>query len=600
MLLSKIYYYWRKHGTKALIIKISSFPGQLQWLYKYDKWYKSNYSLTNEEEEKIKRHASSLQRKPVVSILMPTYNTPKKYLEMAIESVRGQLYPYWELCIADDASNDKEVSKILNYYQQMDPRIRVYWRKDNGHISEATNSALKIASGDYFALLDHDDLLVNTALYYAVLELNKYPETKLIYSDEDKLMPNNKLAYPYFKPSWNPDLLLSHNYISHLGIYEASLARKIGGFRKGYEGSQDYDFCLRYVENIHESQIRHIPFVLYHWRAIKGSTALGISEKTYASKAALNAIKDALRRRKVQARVEFANESQTSYKVRYNVSSNENKISLVILLERIIRKEMDNLATIVLNNSYKNIELIVSVKEEYLPQIENFNKLYPLKKIKHVPYIESDTFYETMLKSIKMVTGNAICFINGAIRCDNRNWLYELASHLYRENIGVVGPKIIDRFGFIYSAGVCNNEDGGLNNIFEGSYKLNIGYMGRASLIQNYSVINHSCFAIEKILFDKVGGFDKNYTSQEYAVADLCMRIENIGYRNIYNPNSSVTIYRQNKKYLKKNNDQQIYKKNHVNTDGIKYDLNPNIEISSGNIVLKPNVKTMKPWAIKH
>ena len=238
---------------------------------------------------------------PLFSILMPVYNVEPRWLTQAIESVLAQTYPHFELCIVDDASPRPELAPLLRSYASREPRIKLHIHTRNGHISQTSNSALAMATGDFVALLDHDDLLPPYALELLARELARFPDADLLYSDEDKIDAQGRRSAPYFKPDFNYDLLLTQNMISHLGVYRTALVRSAGGFREGLEGSQDYDLALRVCEQTSPSRIRHLPYVLYHWRVIPGSTAMGGDQKPYALLAAGRAITDHLQRQGVQA-----------------------------------------------------------------------------------------------------------------------------------------------------------------------------------------------------------------------------------------------------------------------------------------------------------
>ena len=222
---------------------------------------------------------ANFAQRPLISILTPVYKSDRDLLCAAIDSVRRQTYDNWELCLADDGSTLPHVRGVLEHYARSDARIKVVHRALNGHISRASNSALALASGSWIVLLDHDDLLAPHALFCVVDAINRNPRAKLIYSDEDKVDLKGLRQSPYFKPDWNPYLFLSHNMISHLAAYRTDLVRRIGGFRTGLEGSQDYDLALRYVEQLDAADIHHIPHVLYHSRVLPGSTALSTTEK---------------------------------------------------------------------------------------------------------------------------------------------------------------------------------------------------------------------------------------------------------------------------------------------------------------------------------
>ncbi|QGQ70030.1 glycosyltransferase family 2 protein [Halomonas sp. PA16-9] len=247
----------------------------------YPEWL-SNQVLPSREE--VQQFLSQAEYQPLISVVVPVYNPTPELLSACIDSVVAQSYPHWQLCLADDASTDPRVQEVLSTYAESDPRIEVVIRERNGHICAASNNALEMAEGEFTALLDHDDTLNEDALYQVVVALQDKPNAALLYSDEDKLNERGERFDPHFKPAWNPDLLLGQNYISHLGVYRTELVRQVGGFREGYEGSQDHDLVLRVTAEISADRIVHIPKVLYHWRATKGSTAMNSTQKTIPPK----------------------------------------------------------------------------------------------------------------------------------------------------------------------------------------------------------------------------------------------------------------------------------------------------------------------------
>ena len=295
----------------------------------YANWVRLYDTIDDDDREAIAKAINEMVDRPLISVIMPVYDTPEPYLRAAINSVRQQLYPNWELCIADDASTAPHVRPILDYYRLIDPRIKVCYREKNGHISAASNSALALAKGSFVALLDHDDVLPEHALYMVAAVLDADPEIDLIYSDEDKINEKGQRFDPHFKSDWNPDLMLSQNMFCHLGVYRRSLIEKIGGFRCGYEGSQDYDLILRAASQTTPNKIRHIPHLLYHWRAIPGSVALGSDEKDYPVVKARQAISDYLTGRGITAEV-LASPHPALHRVRYALREPVPRVTIVI------------------------------------------------------------------------------------------------------------------------------------------------------------------------------------------------------------------------------------------------------------------------------
>ena len=294
----------------------------------YEKWCEQHETLDETDRAAIHLHIASFKTRPVISVLMPVYNTPEALLSKAIQSVQDQIYPHWQLCIADDASTLSGTREALERLAAKDPRIRVTFRSANGHICEASNSALELVTGQYVALFDHDDVLAPTALYEVAAELDAHPEAQFIYSDEDKIDMEDRRFDPYFKPDWNPDLFHGQNYTSHLSVYSTELLRSLGGFRKGFEGSQDYDLNLRAIERIPEGAIRHIPKLLYHWRAAPGSTALQLAEKSYPVDAARKALEEHFRR--LGQAVQIAPVPGDHWRITYPVPSPAPLVSLII------------------------------------------------------------------------------------------------------------------------------------------------------------------------------------------------------------------------------------------------------------------------------
>ena len=277
---------------------------------------------------RMRERAAALDGGATFSVLVPVYNTPEHWLRRCIDSVRAQVYPHWQLCIADDASPDPAVARVLAEYAALDPRIQVVRRTENGHISRASNSALEIATGDYVALLDHDDELRPHALLEMAEAIAREPSLELLYSDEDKLDRHDRRFDPYFKPDWNLDLLRSQNYVCHLSVIRTARVRAVGGFRAGFEGSQDHDLVLRCSEGLDAARIRHVPKVLYHWRAIEGSTALSRDAKDYAGAAGARAVDEHLARCHPGARAEEL--SHGHYRVRWPLPDPAPRVSLLV------------------------------------------------------------------------------------------------------------------------------------------------------------------------------------------------------------------------------------------------------------------------------
>jgi O-antigen biosynthesis protein len=277
----KIFEIWQARGFAGISNRLREIARRRREERNYRRWIDIN-QITEKTRAEIRNQIAAFAHKPLISIILPVYSVEEKWLRLCIESVLRQLYENWELCIADDKSPGAHVRRILEEYAARDNRVKVVFRETNGHISAASNSALELAAGEFCLLLDHDDELTEDALFYVAKELNEFPETAFVYSDEDMIDERGQRFYPKFKPDFSRDFFYSLNLITHLSAYRTEILRKIGGFRVGLEGSQDYDLALRFIEETGENRVRHIPKILYHWRAITGSVALSSDEKPYA------------------------------------------------------------------------------------------------------------------------------------------------------------------------------------------------------------------------------------------------------------------------------------------------------------------------------
>lgn len=352
--MGSIFELWKRVGVKGVAGEAYSY---IRNAVAYQVWIKAYDTCTNADYSEARKKAAELQYQPLISVIMPTYNTPERWLRLAIESVRSQTYSNWEICVADDASSLPHVRSILEEYARTDDRIHVMFREETGHISAASNSALELAQGEYIALLDHDDELAQHALYVVVASLNEKRGVDLIYSDEDKIDRSGRRYDPLFKSDWNPDLFTAQNLVSHLGVFRSSVVREVGGFRVGFEGAQDWDLALRVSEKIPESHIHHIPHVLYHWRAISGSTAIASSEKEYARKASRLVLQEHLDR--MGRGGEVLSVGNSYYRVRYAVPSPPPLVSIVIPTKNAVKLLRRCVESIRSRTSYENYELII-------------------------------------------------------------------------------------------------------------------------------------------------------------------------------------------------------------------------------------------------
>ena len=489
---------WRGIGRKLKQLRREKAEAE-----NYQKWIKLN-QIDDEKRREICREIKNFQIKPLISIVMPVYNVEEKWLRLCIESVTNQIYENWEFCIADDCSPGSHIRRILNEYGQKDERIKVVFRHKNGHISAASNSALELATGKFCVLLDHDDELSEDALFYVAKELNDFPETEMIYSDEDMIDERGARFKPKFKPDFSRELFYSLNLITHLSAYKSDVLRKIGGFKVGAEGSQDYDLALRVIEEIPEKNIRHIPQILYHWRAIRGSVALSSDEKPYAHERARSAIRGHLER--TGKRAEVVETEWNFHRVRYRLPEILPKVGLIIYSEGKLEKnhaedfrsetDYENLETIFVENS--NVEKLNSAAEKCFCEI--------------------------------------LVFVDANVKPLAKDWLKELVGFVIQTEIGAVGAKILSNGKDILHGGLVVGTEQIISAAHCGFLRESEGNMFRLHLTNNFSAISIACLCVRKSLFEKVGGFDFQNLPNRFFDTDFCLKLREKKYRIVFTP----------------------------------------------------------------
>lgn len=521
--------YMAKNGISHTIqrAKIEKLRNQAS----YPNWLARNEVL---DIEAMTQEIATFHYQPKISIAMPVYNVEEKWLRLCIDSILNQVYTNWELCMADDASTDPNVKKILTEYQQLDERIRVVFREQNGHISEATNSALAIATGEFVALLDNDDELAINAFYEVVKVLNENPELDLIYSDEDKIDMDGNRSEPAFKPDWSPDLLLGTNYISHLGVYRRSILEEIGGFRKGYEGSQDYDLVLRFTEKTTKERIKHIPKVLYYWRMLPTSTAVDQGSKGYAFEAGLRAVQDALVRRGINGHATHG-AANGLYDVYYDIES-EKLVSIIIPTKNGYKDVQRCVSSIIEKTTYQNYEIIMADNGSTDPKMHElyaeFEQQLPGRFF--VESIDIPFNFSTINnRAAKKAHGEYLLFLNNDTEVITENWLTLMVSFAQQERIGCVGAKLLYPNNTVQHAGVILGLGGVAGHGHYGYPHGDLGYFGRLAINVNYSAVTAACLLMKKADFDAVGGFEEAFTVA-FNDVDLCLKVQALGRDNVW------------------------------------------------------------------
>jgi GT2 family glycosyltransferase len=503
------------------------------WIHRFDAW-------STEDLATLRQRMRSFRLKPRLSVIMPVYNTDPIWLRRAIDSILAQVYPHWELCISDNASTLAEVRTVLDDYAGKDPRIRVIFRTTNGHISVNSNTALTLATGEFIVLMDSDDELPPHALYWVAHEINDHPSVDLIYSDEDKIDTNGRRYDPYFKPDWSPALILSQNFFSHLGVYRRSLVERVGGFREGYEGSQDHDLVLRCADSTSPTSIRHIPRILYNWRSIPGSTAStqGIDAKPYAWHAGVRSIEDHLERNKIKARVlpAFTQYYQVDY---CNDTDPQPKVSVIMPSACNLRLLQPCLEALLSRTTYQNFEVLLAINEIRFSnptQAAYLKSLRTMRRVRLLVY-EDRPFNFSWINNwaIRQANGTVLCLMNDDVEVVTPSWIERLVARLRLQSVAAVGPMLYFPNDTIQHAGVTLGIWGVAGHTFINQARGSDGYFGRAGLEQDLSCITAACMAIRREAFEQVGGFN-----EELAIAfndvDLCIRLRNAGWRLLWTP----------------------------------------------------------------
>lgn len=499
----------------------------------YSLWI-SNYDVLDEQARaKLRERISRLAEPPLISILLPAYNTPRKLLDEAIESVRSQIYPHWELCIVDDCSTDLTIALAMEELAAAESRIKFVRREENGHISAASNTALELASGSWIACLDHDDRLAENALAMFALKISENSDLGLVYSDEDKISELGERTDPFFKPDFDPLLLLGQNYLCHLSMFRRELVEQVGGYRIGYEGSQDWDLALRVSETLAPEQIGHIPRILYHWRIHSESTASSLSAKSYAGNAGELAVRDHLQRTGAAGEVIHLGTFGWN-RVKWEVPDPAPLVSIIIptrdghYLARCIE-------SIKFRTTYPNFEIFVvdngSLSYEVLDFLrESDSSITVIRDERPFNYPEINN------RAVARSHGDVICLLNDDTEVLGGDWLEEMVGQLFRPSVGAVGAKLYYDNGLIQHAGVVLGIGGVAGHVFRMSDRLTRTHHGRTQLPRSYSAVTAACMAIRREAWEKSGGLDGENLPVALNDIDLCLRLGESGWRVVWTP----------------------------------------------------------------
>lgn len=499
----------------------------------YNKWLIENESF--EKEKKLKYQ-------PLISLLIPVYNIDCTYLSECIDSILEQIYQNFEICLVDDASSNLETIATLKEYEKKDKRIKVKYRKKNGHISNATNDALKMAKGVFIGLVDNDDLLTKNALYEVVNVLNTNKNIDFIYSDEDKMDLNGMRCFPHFKPDFSPDTLMSLNYICHFSVIRKSIIKKVGGFEVGLEGAQDHDLFLKISEVT--NKFYHIPKILYHWRMIEGSTSATLSNKSYAQDKGILAVEHALKRRNLTG--EVLKDESGYYIVNYDIK--KKPLISIIIPTKDYSDILDKcLVSIYEKTTYRNYEIIIvnnnSQEEKTFALFKKYQKEH--KNFKVIDANMEFNYSKINNMAVKNAKGEYIVLLNNDTEVITPNWLEIMVGYASLNHIGAVGAKLLYPDGTVQHGGVILGLGGVASHAYIGASRHEYGAYGRLRVPYNYSAVTAACLMVKKEKFLSVNGLEENL-KVAYNDIDFNIKLLEKGFYSIFLP--QVELYHHESK----------------------------------------------------
>ena len=532
--LKKGFLYLKHYGPKEFWVRLTE--RMEEQTVDYAKWREGDFLTDKERQDQKKRK----WKQPVkISVLVPAYRTPESYLRQMIESVQAQTYENWELCIADGSGKEESLEKIVSQYAAKDSRIRYQLLDKNEGISGNTNAAIRMASGEYLAFFDHDDLLAEDALYEAA-GASEEQKAELIYTDEDKVRADlSEYFQPHFKPDYNPDLLCANNYICHLVVVKKELADRVGGLRKEFDGAQDHDFLLRITERT--DRIVHIPKVLYHWRIHKASTADNPASKLYAYQAGQKAISEHLKRLGLEAEV-----SQTKdfgfYRVSYPVQGTP-LVSIVILN----KDEKDTLKacleSIKEKTTYPSYEIVIVENNSQTSEIfEYYKEIDGKDGIRVVTWKEPFNYSKINNFGFQYAKGDYVICLNNDITVITPSWIEEMLGYCQRPGTGIVGVRLYFPDDTIQHAGIIVGMGGCAGSLFVGMNRKRTGYMHKAALVQDLSAVTAACMMVKREAFEAAGGFEESL-AVAFNDVDFCLKVRRAGYLVVYNPYAELYHY---------------------------------------------------------
>ncbi|KST60692.1 glycosyl transferase [Methylobacterium sp. GXS13] len=524
--------YWRILGKKVRARGLLGRALAHRRVTGYEAWIRT-HDYRRAARAGIAAEIAAWANPPLISVLMPVHDPDPKVLQAALASLRAQLYPHWELCVVDDASTRPAIPKILQRAAEADPRIRLHARSENGHIARATNDALGLARGDVCAFMDHDDVLTEDALYEVARALRLDPALVLIYSDEDKIDGRGRRFDPHFKPGFDRELLYAQNYINHLTVVRTEALRAVGGLRPGFEGSQDHDLLLRLTDGLDPSRIRHIPRVLYHWRAAQGSGTFSDRSLAKAEAARLRALDEVVA--PWDGRAERG-PSGFNRLVRPLPQPAPRVSAIIPTRDRaeILSVTLDGLLT---STDYPDIEVVIVDNDSREPETAAlFARYRDDPRVHVVPVPGTFNFSDLSNRGAAAAAGPVLLFLNNDVEVLEPGWLGELVRHAVRPEIGAVGAKLLYPDRTIQHGGIVLGIGGVAGHSHLGVPDADPGYFCRMVIAHEVSAVTGACLAMRADVFEAVGGFDAEALKVAFNDVDLCLKIRRAGYRIVWTP----------------------------------------------------------------
>jgi GT2 family glycosyltransferase len=511
----------------------------------YARWIERCDTLSDADRAMIRAHIETLSYRPLVSVVMPVHETPEALLKAAIASLTQQLYPHWELCAVDDASPSPHVQAVLEQAAAEDPRIRWVRRSVNGNISASSNTALELATGEFVIFLDHDDILAEKALFEIVLELNEHPSTDVVFSDEDRIEDGTGTRHsPYFKPDWDPDLILAQNFVCHLSAFRRSLLTEIGGLRVGFEGSQDHDLVLRASRATSAERIRHIPSVLYHWR-LRGDASFSDTQLQRCIVTSRHAVQEHVQLIPGGAGAQvLPNPRAPNYhRVQWPMPATLPRVSVIIPTRDGVKLLRECTRGVLRETDYDNLELLIVDNSSSEPAtLELLGELSVLPNVRVLRDERPFNYSALNNMAARAATGEILVFLNNDIEVIEPGWLKEMVSQALRPGIGTVGARLLYGNGTIQHAGVVL----GIGEFADGpriadhfgikTPQEEEGYFSHSVLARTVCANTAACLAVRREVFLQAGGFDELHLPVTFNDVDFCLRLREAGLRNVWTP----------------------------------------------------------------